>query len=249
MQYYVNKDDLQYFVYNGMSSADFGIVITNTNQLSSPERNVEIVEIDGRDEPLIIDKGNFKPFELKITCSIDSEEKNINDLSRDIKMWLQSDFKLKKLILSDDLEYYYNAACVNKLDIEEVIKELGEFELTFLCDPLKRYEIGDSKIILKTHKTIQNYWYESKPLIRILGNGDITININDQKVIFKGVQDEIEIDSNIMNAYKIDKFTNNIINENSKMYSDFPVIEAGKNNISWTGDVLSIEITPRWVVL
>ena len=70
MIYYINKEDLQYFIFNGISSADFNIIITKTNQLSSPERNIDVIEVDGRNEALIIDKGNYKPFEIKIKIRI-----------------------------------------------------------------------------------------------------------------------------------------------------------------------------------
>ena len=247
MIYYINKEDLQYFIFNGISSADFNIIITKTNQLSSPERNIDVIEVDGRNEALIIDKGNYKPFELTLECSIDSENININDLARNIKKWLQSDFSYKKLIFSDDTEYYYEAMCINKLDIEEVITELGEFQVTFLCKPLKNHIDGNSKIILSSHQIIQNRYMSSKPLIKVIGNGDIAININNQKLILKGLEGEVEVDSDIMNCYK--KVNNEVILQNHKIYSDFPVLEEGKNNISWSGDVIRLEITPRWVML
>lgn len=247
MDYYVNKDELQYFIFNGISSADFGIIITNTNQLSSPERNIDIVEVDGRNEVLVIDKGNYKPFELKLECSIDSENTDINELARNIKRWLQSDFSYKKLILSDDDEYYYEAICANKLDIEEVIIELGEFQVTFLCKALKKHINGNNKIILTSPKIIQNSYMNSNPYIKIVGNGDINININNQKLILKNIEDEIEIDCEIMNAYK--NVNDKIILQNHKMYSDFPILEEGRNSISWTGNIIRLEITPRWVML
>ena len=247
MQYYINKEDLQYFTYDNKSSADYGIIITKTNQLSGPERNIEVIEVDGRNEPILNDKGNYKPFELKLECSIDSELTNINDISRNIKGWLQSNFKFKKLILSDDPEYYYEAVCINKLDIEEVIEQLGEFQVVFLCNPLKRVVYGENKIILITPKVIYNNYVNSSPHIKVVGSGDITISINDQKLILKGVEDEIEVDSEIMNCYKnVDGI---ITNQNNKMYSEFPVIEEGRNNINWTGNVTRLEIIPRWAVL
>ena len=123
MRYYINKDELQYFVYDGISSTDFNIVITKTNQLSGPERNIEVIDVDGRDGSLLIDKGNYKSFELEIECSIDASDENIHYIARNIKKWLQSDFKFKKLIFSDDPEYYYEASCINKLDIDYNTKE------------------------------------------------------------------------------------------------------------------------------
>lgn len=243
MQYYTNKDELQYFVYDGISSADFNIIITKTNQLSSPERNIEVIEVDGRNNPLLIDKGNYKPFNLELECSIDSENKNIHEVARNIKKWLQGEFKLKKLIFSDDLDYCYEAVCINKLDIEEVINLLGEFKLTFLCNPLKKQSNPISFTILTKETKLYNEGLVSKPYIKIVGSGDITININNQELVLKDVENYIEVDTELYNCFKDNE------NQNNKMYSDFPVLEEGINNINWQGNVTRLEIIPRWVVL
>ena len=50
-----------------------------------------------------------------------------------------------------------------------------------------------------------------------------------------------------MNAYK--KINGDIVLLNNKMYSDFPILESGENQISFEGNVSKIEITPRWAVL
>ena len=51
----------------------------------------------------------------------------------------------------------------------------------------------------------------------------------------------IEIDSEIMNAYKGETL------QNSKMVtSDFPKLAAGENKINWLGNVTKVEIMPRW---
>jgi predicted phage tail component-like protein len=247
MRYYINKKDLQYFTYDNKVSSDFGIIITKINQLSAPQRNIEVIEVDGRQGPILNDKGNYKPFELELECSIDSSNANINDISRDIKRLLQTDFRFKKLILSDDDEYYYEAVCINKLDIEEVIEQLGEFQLVFLCKPLRKVLQGENKITLTKHGVIYNKYIVSRPNIKIVGNGDITININNQKLILKNVENEIEVDSEIMNCYK--SISGVVTNQNNKMYSEFPIIEEGLNNISWTGNVTRVEIIPRWVVI
>lgn len=243
MQYYINKEELQYFVYDGISSTDFGIVIIKDNQLSSPERNIEVVEVDGRDEPLLIDKKNYKPFKLELECYIDAENNNIKEVARSIKRWIQGEFKFKNLSFSDDPEYSYEAVCTNKLDIEEVIDLLGEFKLSFLCKPLKKQTYADFPMILTSDTTLYNEGLTSKPYIKVIGDGDITININNQKVILKGVENFIEVDTELYNCFK------DTVNQNNKMYSDFPYLEEGANNISWIGNVTRLEIIPRWVVL
>lgn len=57
----------------------------------------------------------------------------------------------------------------------------------------------------------------------------------------KDVNEYIEIDGEIMNAYKGDLL------QNSKMVTElFPKLTAGANNISWAGNVTKVEIIPRW---
>ena len=83
----------------------------------------------------------------------------------------------------------------------------------------------------------------SNPYIKVVGSGDITININNQKLVLKGVEGYIEVDTELYNCFKDNE------NQNNKMYSDFPIFEEGINNISWESNVSQLEILPRWVVL
>ena len=120
------------------------------------------------------------------------------------------------------------------------------FLISFSCKPYKK-EMNEDIITITESTNIYNNYMSSNPLIKVVGDGDITININNQKLILKGLEDEIEVDCELMNAYK--KVNGDIVLLNNKMYSDFPILEEGENNISWSGNVTQIEITPRWVVL
>ena len=239
-----------HFIYKNRSSDEFGIKIINTNNLSSPERNVETKPIDGRNGDLLIDYGNYKNFELKFECDIIPHlaKRTLKDVARDMKIWLQSDYNYAEQVISDDLETKYEAVCINKLDIERIAREFGSILIKFNCKPYKK--LVDSMITVTSKNTIINNQYEiSYPSIKILGAGDVIIKINQQEVVLKDIQDYIIIDSELMNAYKTTSVTNDIINQNQKMFSDFPILEQGTNNISWTGNVTKIEITPRWAVL
>ena len=39
---------------------------------------------------------------------------------------------------------------------------------------------------------------------------------------------------------------NNSVSLNYKMNGDFPTLSLGENNISWTGNVIKLEIQPNW---
>ena len=48
MQYYVDKNSLDYFVYGGTSSASFNFIITENDHLNSFENDFELIEKPGR---------------------------------------------------------------------------------------------------------------------------------------------------------------------------------------------------------
>ncbi|HBF2569071.1 TPA: phage tail protein, partial [Clostridioides difficile] len=102
--------------------------------------------------------------------------------------------------------------------------------------------------------TITNFYRESNPVFYIEATGDINIKINTQNIELRGITEngilsDLIIDSEIMNVYRENKNTNIIVNENSKLFSDFPKLEEGENRISWEGDIKSIKINPRWNIL
>lgn len=101
---------------------------------------------------------------------------------------------------------------------------------------------GDKTITLTKAATIYNTeGFTATPYIKITGSGGITLYINNRAHTFKDVNEYIEIDGEIMNAYKGDLL------QNSKMVTElFPKLTAGANNISWAGNVTKVEIIPRW---
>ena len=63
--------------------------------------------------------------------------------------------------------------------------------------------------------------------------GDITLNINNQEVILKALEGHIQLDCDLMNATTVNSL-GKTVNANHKMYSDFPILEEGNNNITWS---------------
>ena len=65
-----------YFIYDNISSQDFGIKIKKggINNFSSPQRSYEAIQVKGRNGDLIIDNGNYENFTLEIECYLDARE-------------------------------------------------------------------------------------------------------------------------------------------------------------------------------
>ncbi|EOY7191136.1 phage tail protein [Clostridioides difficile] len=240
-----------FFIYKNRNSKEFGIKIKKINDLSTPKRSIEKKGVPGRNGDLVIDVGNYENFTLSIECDLDSRDIDIENMAMELTDWLQKDFSYGKLYI-ENRNYYYEAYCSNALEIERMYKNFGEFVIEFDCKPFKRI-VNYSDISIDTKDidkfSVFNSYDISYPVIEIFGNGDINIKINTQKLILKGVKDNIIIDSDMMNAYKIDAVTKKLVNENSKMFSEFPTLEHSENKITWEGEVNAIEINPNWIVL
>lgn len=89
--------------------------------------------------------------------------------------------------------------------------------------------------------------YISKPTMTIYGSGTINFSLNNNQifVINLGSEGYITIDSSQMEAYKNGVLKNRLVTGN---YDNF-VLDVGKNDISFTGDVTRIEIEnySRWL--
>jgi phage-related protein len=159
-----------------------------------------------------------------------------------INTWLSGRGKLQ---LENDFEEFnrdgfYLASVIEGWEYERNYSTY-HFTVKFKVDPFFYYNAGQIK---KTYITQPLTLYNngniySEPYIKINGSGNITLTINSQELSFTGIDDYIEIDSSLLIAYK------DTLNQGSKMEGDFPIFDIGKNVISWTGNVTSIEIMMR----
>ncbi|PWX13313.1 phage tail protein, partial [Clostridium perfringens] len=82
--------------------------------------------------------------------------------------------------------------------------------------------------------------YDGVPEITVLGTGDITLLINNKKVLLEKVENSITINSQLMECYKGKD------NLNYKMYGEFPVLNNGENTVEIIGSIEKIIIKPNW---
>ena len=120
------------------------------------------------------------------------------------------------------------------------------FDLEMTLQPFKFDLNGLEKQEFVNNEILVNYKsYASKPLVKIYGEGNISIYFNKKEYKFTGVQGNIEIDSLEEEIYRID---NDLFINQSKNFlgSSFPTLLPGENEIYCTGNVTKVEIIPRW---
>ena len=131
MQYYVDKNSLDYFVYGGTSSASFNFIITENDNLNSFENDFELIEIPGRSGDLVIDNKRKKNKEINIEAYADIEGLgDAHTVAKNIKQWLQGEVKYKDLTFSNDLTEY-KAIVKGPIEIVEEIEGLLNINFKF----------------------------------------------------------------------------------------------------------------------
>lgn len=133
MQYYVDKNSLDYFVYGGTSSASFNFIITENDNLNSFENDFELIEIPGRSGDLLINNNRKKNKEINIEAYVDIEDLgDAETVAKNIKQWLQGEVTYKTLTFSNDL-IEYEAIVKGAIEIVEEMEGLLNISFKFSC--------------------------------------------------------------------------------------------------------------------
>lgn len=235
------------FFNNLDSMDDLNLKIENIPAFPSTNAKYETVEIPGGENGSLNIFDGYSDNQIAFNFRFKAEEDFILRKSK-IIAWLNSKIS-SELVYSGHKSIYYLAKKVSLSEFKTTSKFIRRFTATFALDPFTY--LSEGKDILEIVKPITvfngNSTYASRPHINIYGTGDIIISINSQSLILKGLDGNVEIDSFQKNCYKT--INNSIVNQNNKMYSQFPILEVGENNISWSGNVSKIEIIPRWCCL
>jgi phage-related protein len=196
--------------------------------------------VPGRNGDVLLNNNRFN----NVTVSYDVAFKNVKSRVAAIKLWL---CRAGYYVLTDTYqpEYFRMAAFSSNLKIDELIENVGQAQISFNCKPFMYSLAGQDTITLTDTGTVTNpEAFLSQPYIKITGTGNVTLHIGSNSYSIVGVSSYIELDSELMAAYKGSVLCNDKIN-----FTEFPVLPPGANSISWTGTVSKVEIVPRWRTL
>ena len=220
-----------YFTWKNISSLDKNIMVNKLPDIERPPANIEKIVISGRDGFLTQDDGTYQSTVKTCECSLDNG--NIDDVCS----WLTGS---GDVIFSNEPDKKYKATIINKIPFSKIIPTFHSFIIQFDCQPQK-YSTANALITLTTAGTITNpATANSKPIIKVYGNGTINLTINSTAITLTNVVDYVTIDSPLMDAYK------GTILKNNDMVGEFFELLPGNNAINWSGTVTKIEIQGNW---
>ena len=232
---------INWIVFNHKSLKDFGVFISGSGTYNAAERDVETIEIAGRNGNLTLDNGRYKNISLTYPAFI------MEDFNENIQALRNFLLSQKGYLRLEDTYHpeEFRLARWNGEFATDPIDELygGEFKLTFDCYPQRFFKEGEYPIEITQATTLKNVnLVPALPLIRAYGTGSFSIGgIAVQITSANGYTD---IDCDLQEAYKDTLATNcnaNIVLTNGV----FPELIPGDNAITLSG-ITKLEITPRW---
>lgn len=232
---------MNYFVFNGKSSLDYGVYISGSGTFNGAERDVEAVEVPGRNGDLIIDNGRFKNVPLVYPAFIAKGMPEKVEGLRAMLSGTKGYCRIEDTYHTDEyrLGYYTGGLEVSP----STLNVGGNFDIAFMCKPQRFLRSGESSFSLTADGTVMNpTGFPAKPLLRVYGTG--TVEIGDIEFTINTATGYTDIDCEIMEAYKGQTNCNANVTLPDEIY-----LSAGSNSISLGGSVTQLDITPRWWIL
>ena len=214
------------FYFNCYYTKDLGLILSEYPNITALMENIKETEIEGRDGILIEKLGTFQNRKISCTFKI-IDDQEYNKKLAIIKSWIRN-IKENKLYINND-KYFL----VENVEADEIRRELGkeaEITINFICKPF----LYSEEIIRKdTNKTIDinNFGdYATEPIIIIYGSGNIKLAVNEEAMTIEKVKDLVVINSKLKTVTDA-----NGLSKDWDTIGNFPILEAGKNNITVSG--------------
>lgn len=224
-------------IFNDISSDDMKVIVKERPDIPAPIRRYERTEVPGRDGSIIESDESYEDISIPIAFNYLAKEEEWAETFRRVKNWLYSKGN-GWLIFQDDPDYFYKVKNVEIGTNERTSLRVGNFSVTFLCDPFQYAVSGVRFFDLK--EEIYNHYDTSHPVYKIVGNGLCSIGMNG-KTVKVNVSEHIILDTDRMLAYKDAALKNPSV---TGKYSDLFLIH-GKNEIAITKG-FEVAIQPNW---
>ena len=254
---------INWFEFNGIRSDTHELLIAEKNIYNAPQRDVELVHVPGRNGDVLIDNGGWNNVDVSYTVQF----VGLPEKAPTLRQWLQA---TGYHVLRDSYQpgYFRYGVFTSQMNPEEIARQVGRLQLIFSCKPFlyRAYTNASTqdKITLNASggsitsatgatvasgaATVANpEAYASQPYIKITaGSGSVSLYIEGgasgrKEYSFSGIDGYIELDSELMCAYKGATLCNDKL-----LFTSFPVLEPGDNTIQVSSGITKVEIIPRW---
>lgn len=227
-----------FVIYNGQMNTEFNVSVRYRPDMPTPAREYETIKVEGRDGELYEDKGTYADITIEIDFNFKAEPDEWQERFRKIKKWLYGEND-RRLIMSDDMEYFYNVKRVQIETAERVIKRIGRFTAKFTCEPYAYTKGG--YIITELESELVNQFEKAYPTYYIYGSGEMELTVNGNTVT-AAVDGSLTIDTKLGLCYNAGQ-----VIENAALAGDYDnlTLPEGTNTFAYTAG-FEVRIKPNW---
>lgn len=234
-------------IFNNVSCADYDIVVEHYPEYQTPNRDVDVIHVPGRNGDITIDQGSFQNVDRVYPIAVGSYERRYTEQVNAIAEWLHGPVGYCKLEDSYEPEYYRMAVCTDGFEAENMSHMLARTTITFNCKPQRWLKVGDVSIHNPTLMKNPTR-FPASPIITVTGNGTLTFNNakhgTTHSVTISNNGSTLIINSETQDAY--DSAGNNCNGKIQLSRNGFPVLYSGDNVIIASGGISSWEVVPKW---
>ena len=224
---------------------EFGVYIDTSLTFNKPQKDVDFINIPGRDGALIVDYGTFQNIVLTVPCFIHGDfDTKFNGLINTLGA-IRSYVPLR--FSNDPGHTRQGYPLMTQAPTVKRINEDGWFDLSFNCKPFRYLRNGDSSIAIDTPSMqITNPTkFDSLPLLEVSGYGRFEILSGTQIEVAQHPSGYIRINSenmtitgNLPYPYKASDYVTIIT-------GGYPRLFPGENTL-YADNTLAAYIYPYW---
>ena len=217
-----------YFIFRGIDSRDIGVVVEDMFDVHRPKRNVQAIQVPGRDGRLTQDDGTYDTYTIsgKVNC--------FGAPLSDVYAWLSGS---GDLILGDEPTRSIRASATAQIKNTRFRCDgcYDSLQVSFDCQPF-RYHVeqteGANDIPLTSSPTTVSNpgTHKSAPRLTIEGTGTVALTIGTQIVEVTDLAGGVIIDSELGECFDLTQSM--LLNGKVTLLDDgFPVLQPGANII------------------
>ena len=176
------------FIFDGQNSRNYGVYVTDVEVFGAPVRNVEMIQIPGRNGSFALDKGSYENIQVTYKCVMGCESQaDFNAGISAFRNMLASRTGYKRLEDEINTSEYRMACFRGGISVPTLNKETAKFDIVFDCKPQRYLKSGETAVSVASGGTLNNpTLFYSHPLLHVWGYGDIgigggTLSINNDE--------------------------------------------------------------------
>lgn len=231
-----------FFIFNGGNSLDYGLRVTNSPATSFPTRIVESYQVPGRSGNLTFDTGAYGNASQTYECWYRNKDASSYELEAFLADWLMKPKGYQILEDSYFPDVFRKALYVGSAEIESFWEKYGRIPIEFDCMPQKWLKNGQYFLTIGNGMQVYNEWEPALPLFQISGAGSGTLTVGEYSMEISEIPATgLTIDCDLQNAYSGTQNCNSLLSAD-----EFPKLQPGTTEISFSGGISEVKMKPRW---